>query len=209
MKAFHNDPEIKQKYIDRVKAHQAADEIIKGTYWQEGKGCAVGCTIEGDDHFKYETELGIPSILAYLEDSLFENMSNEDAKKFPLMFLEAIPVGADLSKVFNNLVIWEWEDPVHGMKNIPEISADKDLFDCCENVVTLYKRSLSGDQPSADEWRALEDLAEKIYWASASASAWARARASAWASASASDYQQEIFITAQKLIELLNQAPVE
>jgi len=30
----------KDKYIARVKAHQKADRIIKGTYWQDSKGCA-------------------------------------------------------------------------------------------------------------------------------------------------------------------------
>ena len=38
--AFHNDQKIKDKYIARVKAHQEADEIIKGKYWKNGKGCA-------------------------------------------------------------------------------------------------------------------------------------------------------------------------
>lgn len=32
MKAFHNDIKIKEKYVARVKAHQIADEIIKGKY---------------------------------------------------------------------------------------------------------------------------------------------------------------------------------
>lgn len=40
MVAFHNDPKIKAIYVKRVKAHQEADEIIKGKYWEEGKGCA-------------------------------------------------------------------------------------------------------------------------------------------------------------------------
>ncbi len=45
LRAFHNNPKVKSKYLARVKAHEKADEIIKGTYWQGGKGCAVGCTI--------------------------------------------------------------------------------------------------------------------------------------------------------------------
>ena len=116
--SFHGKQEIKDEYIARVKDHQASDRIVKGQYWENGKGCAVGCTIEGNEHNKYETELGIPEILARLEDGLFEEMSNEEAMKFPLRFLEAIPVGADLSKVFTKLIIWEWEDAEYGLKNI-------------------------------------------------------------------------------------------
>lgn len=49
MKAFHNDKKIKAKYLARVKAHIKAGEVIKGKYWENGKGCAVGCTIHGYD----------------------------------------------------------------------------------------------------------------------------------------------------------------
>lgn len=195
MLAFKNKQSIKDKYIARVKAHYEADEIIKGIYWENGKGCAVGCTIEGSDHSKYEKELGIPEILARLEDGLFEEMSNEEAKSFPLRFLEAIPVGADLSLVFAKLVIWEWEDKEYGLKNIKEISDDKELCDCCESVVTLYKKVLNGEKVETEEWDKLETLADKIYraWAGAGAwaearawaGAWARARARAWAGARA------------------------
>ena len=33
MKAFHGDSNIKAKYVERVKAHALADEIIHGKYW--------------------------------------------------------------------------------------------------------------------------------------------------------------------------------
>jgi len=55
MLAFHNDQEIKNKYLTRVKQHQAADEIVKGQYWEEGKSCAVGCTVHSNSHAAYET----------------------------------------------------------------------------------------------------------------------------------------------------------
>lgn len=70
--AFHGDKAIKAKYLARVKAHAEADEIIHGTYWEKGKGCAVGCTIHSEKHSAYETELGMPIILARLEDRIFE-----------------------------------------------------------------------------------------------------------------------------------------
>ena len=65
MRAFHNNPAIKEKYLARVRAHAAADEIIKGQYWQNGRGCAVGCTIHSSSHKAYEDELGIPRFLIY------------------------------------------------------------------------------------------------------------------------------------------------
>lgn len=226
--AFKGKQSIKDKFIKRVKAHAEADEIIKGTYWQNGKGCAVGCTIEGNQHDKYEKELGIPETLAHLEDGLFEAMPNEEAKKFPLRFLEAIPVGADLSQVLIKLIIWEWEDKKVGLKNIKEIKSDKELFKCCEDVVKLYKRTLDGEVVPTDEWESLEELADKIYYARAGAGAWAGARAGVWAGTRAgvwagaragasaragawagAEYEKQIMVTAEKLLILLSEAPVE
>ena len=67
--AFHGKQSVKDFYIERVRAHAAADEIIHGKYWENGKGCAVGCTIHSRTHARYETELGIPLALARLEDN--------------------------------------------------------------------------------------------------------------------------------------------
>src|SRR3990167_160830 len=146
MKTFNQ--ETKDKYIARVTAHAEADRIVKGKYWEEGKGCAVGCTIEGSDHTKYETELGIPASVAYLEDVIFEELPKEDAMKFPLRFLEAVPVGADLSKVTAKLMIWQWEDEQYGLKNIKEVSEDKEVVEACEYIVSLYKKIESGKKVS-------------------------------------------------------------
>lgn len=96
--SYNNDPALKEKYLARVSAHAEADEIIKGQYWENGKGCAVGCTIHSSNHAAYEEEIG-PEWLAQLEDTLFEGMDNGDAKAFPLAFLQAIPVGVNLERV--------------------------------------------------------------------------------------------------------------
>lgn len=98
--AYNNDPKLKEAMIAQMKSHMEQDKLIRGTYGdaEDGdsfKGCAVGCAldslniIEGKKestgkHERYEEELGIPEILARLEDDLFEEMSKEDSKIFPL-----------------------------------------------------------------------------------------------------------------------------
>ena len=99
MKAFHGKEEVKEKYLNRVKAHASADEFIQGTYWENGKGCAVGCTVHSDNHNAYEDELGIPAWLAKVEDRIFEGLPLDKAKKWPGEFLSSIKVGADLNKI--------------------------------------------------------------------------------------------------------------
>ena len=106
MKAFHNDPAIKEKYLSRVREHALADEIIKGVYWEKGRGCAVGCTIHSSNHKAYEDELGIPMILARLEDGIFECLPLDRAKLWPEQFLNIIKVGADLSNVWPKFADW-------------------------------------------------------------------------------------------------------
>jgi len=115
--AYHNDKKIRTKYLSRVKLHYKMDEIISGTYWENGKGCAVGCTIHGNEHARYETELGIPQTLARLEDRIFEGLANKDSKEWPIEFLAAIKVGADLSDVWNQFAIWLLIDKDHGVIN--------------------------------------------------------------------------------------------
>ena len=157
MQAFYNDPEIQKKYIDRVKAHYKADEIIQGTYWENGKGCAVGCTIQDDDvknshtnwHTRYEEALGVPRELAYLEDAIFEGLNNGKAKEFPLRFLNAIKLGADLSKVNDKFIIWLFSDEKEGI--ITKVTAE-DVKKVINDTTALFTRRLNGDNPTRDEW---------------------------------------------------------
>ena len=93
MLAYHGDPAIKAKHVARMRAHQEADELVRGTYWKNGKGCAVGCTIHSDNHAAYETKLGMPEWLACLEEKIFEKASMAVSYQFPLDLLSAIPVG--------------------------------------------------------------------------------------------------------------------
>jgi len=148
MRAFHNDPKIKDKYMARLQAHYAADEIVKGRYWEDGKGCAVGCTIHSDDHFAYETELGIPEALARLQDCVFEGLTLEKAKEFPIEFLGSVNVGSDLSLVVDKFLHWLLVDVEHG---VIQYSDDKQAV---QNVADLYQRKIDGETTDTSEWRA-------------------------------------------------------
>jgi hypothetical protein len=166
--AFHGEQSIKDKYVARAAAHRAAGEIRQNFgYWKRDndnvmRDCAVGCTLHSSNHEAYETELGIPCGLAYLEDGLFERMTPERAKDWPVEFLMAVPVGADLSKVAAQMILWMLVDEKEGIT----------AFDLSDNVkilarelAALYARSLSGDEPRDAEWdsvysRTLRDLSD-------------------------------------------------
>jgi len=123
MKAFHNDSAIKEKYLKRVRDHQAADELIRGIGYEKQKdgvfrGCAVGCTLNGYSHQDYETELGIPEWLARVEDTLFEGMNKKKSETWPERFLEAIPIGVDLDPIKPKFFIMLLEHTIGSMDRI-------------------------------------------------------------------------------------------
>jgi len=158
MKAFHNNPLTKEEYTNRLKDHYAADEIIQGTYWENGKGCAVGCTVHSGKHLAFETELGIPQVLAKLEDSIFEGLPNKLAKEFPLQFLSAITVGADLSKVWNYFAIWLLTDAKYG---ILQHVNNKEVV---QDVADAYLKDFT-TPVTVERWKELRDSAAAYYGA--------------------------------------------
>ena len=127
MQAFHGDPAIKAKYVNRLMQHRVAERLIQGTGWdlKRGKGCAVGCTLENYDHDRYPLELGLPVWLARYEDLLFESLPKEQAEQFAIDLLNVIPVGADVRQVARKLSILRLEQLQSALLLAPE----KDLKD--------------------------------------------------------------------------------
>ncbi len=193
MKAFHGSDDTKQLYLERVRAHAAADEIIHGTYWEKGRGCAIGCTIHSDDHRAYEAELGIPAVLAYLEDRIFEGLPLDRAKRWPEQFLVSIRVGADLSGIWPQFAIWLLADPEHGVIRFAD--------DRTAPIITGIAEWYRGPMSDLDEVSKLRDAASNAadaanasyaayaaYAADAPYAAYAAARAAYAANASYAAY---------------------
>jgi hypothetical protein len=172
MLAYHNDPTVKAKYLDRIRLHARAVEIIHGKYWEHGKGCAVGCTIHGSKHSLYESLLGIPQMLARLEDRLFEGLQNGRSKAFPEQFLLAAKVGADLSRVGWKFLHWLLTEEL-ASRDDPRVSAQ--IKRCAHVLVPLTK----GEPVNAVEAR---NAAAANAYAAANA-----ADAAAYAAANAAD----------------------
>jgi hypothetical protein len=156
MLAYHGDPAVKEFYLARVREHQA-DQILQNYgYWHHNRGCAVGCTVHGDDHKAYEVELGIPVILARLEDLLFEGMSPMKSKAWPEQFLTAIPVGADLSQIWSKFANWLLVDTEHGFI----AAADSDaLLSAITGVANFFASCSSDPAESPDALWAIYDVA--------------------------------------------------
>ncbi len=173
MRAFHNDQAVKDKYLARVKAHREIDNLVQGTGWKNGKGCAVGCTLESYDHAAYETELGIPEWLAHVEDKIFEGLDKETAMMWPERFLAAIRPGADLDKVKALFLVYVLES-ILGTFDHDKYPAIKLVIDA---VIDLYRTG----ETDPDKFRAAEVAA----WAATLAARVAAETAAAGAAVSA------------------------
>jgi hypothetical protein len=171
LKAFHNDPAIKAKYLSRVDDHAAADRLIRGVGWSDDgdgifKGCAVGCTLEAYDHSRYPVELGIPEWLARVEDTLFEGMTLERSRTWPHDFLAVINVGADLSKAEAPFVLACLNSTLASLNSVTLEAVDQDIVKLIQEATAAVSSAIelwSRSDHYSLEWEAdraaLADLA--------------------------------------------------
>jgi hypothetical protein len=161
MLTFHGSQELKDQRIAQVRAHRLADQLVHGQYWQDGKGCAVGCTIHSGEHMAYETELGIPVELAYAEDNIFERLGNGKAMLWPERFLQAIPVGVDLraTHVNKRYVLALLTDETRGIIHLTNNDAVRQR---ATEVAEFLKQGISEPSPTMapDALRRMADLAD-------------------------------------------------
>ena len=201
--AYHNDPALKSFVLAQLVEHREHDKLVKGQYWENGKGCAVGCTLEAvrlhkgnaakiahNKHALYEAELGIPMILARLEDKHFEELSNGDSQAWPERFISAIKPGANLAMIWPRYALWLLSEELPQRAKRPATVAS------LAEVAALYREWMEGAKPSAERWLSARRNAADAYaaYADAAAAAVYAARASFWKR------------SADKIIELLEAA---
>ena len=175
LRAFHNDPAIKAKYIARVEAHRVADELIRGVGWEDGRGCAIGCTLDAYDHSRYPIELGLPEWFARLEDAIFERLPVERAMRWPSDVLRAIPVGAAIDD--------ELRDELAALRLerlLPSLSENTQAYARqCEAALRQcvgFLRSPSKDESA----RSAAESARSAAWSAAESAARSAAASAAW-----------------------------
>ena len=200
MKAFYNDPLVKEKHILNLINHYNTDEIIKDRYWEFGKGCAVCCTLHLNKDKDFESELGIPNILARFEDAIFQGLTKKLAKEFPMKFLTAIKVGADLSSVWKLFMVWVLTDSEYGIINSAECKTS------IQDVADTYMRDTISPITNKKEKEIIDDAAA-AYTSYAVAYIYAAVYSYAYRCTVYKIARKQWYIEASnKLIELLKEA---
>ena len=158
--AYFGKDSIKQKYVNRMKNHIKADELVRGIGFEDCKGCAVGCTLDNYNHKSYETELGLPEWLARLEDTIFEGMSEEKSKQFPLLLLQSITPGANLDKTYHKFckyVLTEFADDC----------GEEPVRKAIEMVLSQHEKAIKGEIITIPELGRLYSAAWSAAWSAA------------------------------------------
>ena len=166
--AFHNDPALAAMVRAQVDAHTAADEIVQGRYWENGKGCFIGCLAHSDSADKVQDLTGFPVMLTRIAEGLFEGLDNATAKGFPQAVIAAPPVGADLSLVPWQFLHWCVTDALRQY-------ADPATQAACAPAVRVLADKAQGVPVTADAARAADAAARAADAAYAAAHAAARA----------------------------------
>ena len=202
--AFHNDPALAEMIRNQVQAHYDADEIVQGRYWENGKGCFIGCIAHGDSVATVEQLTGWPIMLTRIAENIFEGLPNDKAKDFLPRTMAAPKIGADLSLVSWKFLHWLVDDVLR------EYGTD-DVRIACAPALEIVAAKARGDTVTRAAARAAADAAAAAAYAAyaaadaAAAAAYAAdaaADAAAYAAADAAARERQ----ADKLIELLEDA---
>ena len=162
--------ELKQHWVDEMQAHQDADRLRSGDFWDGEKGCFFGCAMQSSDSTleKAIEAMELPSWLVYLAEAIFENLDegSEEQLNFPVELCKAIPVDADIDKV-NHLIAIDRLTPL-AHKHISVRAA-------IERVIRLHKKALTC-RVSDDDWSAARSAA----YSAADSAAYSAADSAAW-----------------------------
>ena len=191
LQAFHNNSQLQQEFLDRAQGHYDADELIHGIYWEDGKGCAIGCMIHSSNHEDLESLYGIPEWLGRLVDVLFEGMENKYSKEFYLSFIKTVANPSFLG--FDS-----WQHIYHQicLHNLEKECKNTDhplVKQAISDIIALHRI----EETDKEKWAAAETAADFAARSAARSAAWS---ATAPESAPESAVYKSI---ADNLIELL------
>lgn len=151
--SFDGDPARKERYLVRLRDHIDAGDFRFAPAWEDGKGSALGCTVEADDIDVYADRLGVPAALAMVLDNLVNCQPPgpmfRHATDFALRWLTMMPVGADLSPVPGTILCELLDHPVlrETTQRHPPVEAVRRV------VIDLHRSALDGQDVSRTQWR--------------------------------------------------------
>jgi hypothetical protein len=213
--AWHNEPKLKHAAMERLIEHRKLDQIAQGFYFDEGRGCHLGCLTHCDEHkdphSATELMFGIPERVAYWLEAVFEGLPQDKCANWVIESSESIPVGADLSKCHHELAYWLLGPDSPSAEG----NRHESVRDAIEKVREIHRQAMTGEVDEAAwsaarsaAWSAARSAAESAARSAAESAAESAARSAAesaaWSAAESAAWEQ----IAEKSIEIFKNAPV-
>lgn len=150
--AFQGDPAIKAQALARLNRHFDAGSFVFYPAWENGVANVIGAVVESDDKQAYADRLGYPIAWVNALEGIVNAMrALPAAQAYARVLLERTPVGADLSKLISQLVLF--------ILNQPEIAAltaaREDVEKARWAVLDLHGQTIAGEVVDRKAWKAV------------------------------------------------------
>lgn len=171
--AFHADADLKSSVVNRVRRLIADDKIDTPKLFlnfddSSDRYTLLTAAVPTADPEVYEKELGIPSELARLEESVHGLLMREvgagvyafrgESAHYPVDWLQALPPGKDLQRVVPMFLDW-W---LHDLANVYLSPVDDAAAEMAKLVAGLHARVARGDLPTRREWKSARHRSDEI-----------------------------------------------
>jgi len=158
-----------------VAKHLEADALIKGAYWQRGKGCFIGCLTHSDNPKTAVDRFGLPQPVLRIAEDIFEALPEDEGKAFFAALPAAVERdGKDLSRV-------HWQFLAAELRALPRVKAD------VQAVIDPVIEGMDLLSKGQERQEALAYAARAAHYAAARAAHYAAAYAARAAHYAASD----------------------
>ncbi|HTD03878.1 thioredoxin [Undibacterium sp.] len=176
-RAFWGDADLQKAVATQVRQHIEADQVVTAKRVpicdeENQKYSLMGAALHAADMDRYEGTLGIPAVLAQLEEAVHSLMMVEvadgDGKSYdafreqgcsyPVDWLQSIPLGADLRRVTPHFLHWLLLDLISA-PYLSAFSVVDDAKSVVRDVAALHARTATGTMPNAAEWKAAREAA--------------------------------------------------
>jgi len=157
--AFHNDANVRDLALKRLRTHVAAGRLVPGPLqWNGEQGSLVGCLVESDELIVWQAKLGLPQWLAVTLDALSANLhETAEMEQFGVDCLQAIRVGADVDATGSALVVHVLDVAAQATASVPAGVADS-----LAAVRALHVRAAARQAVAPAEWRAARKAATQV-----------------------------------------------
>lgn len=150
--AFLGDPAIKAQALARLRSHIAAGTFVIFPAWEDGKANVIGALVQADDKQAFAEQYGYPiAFSTALELIVNAFRVLPAAQDFVEAMLERTPVGADLSRVVSQALVFLLERP----DTVALTARHAEIESHRRSVVALHQRAIADEEPDRTEWKAV------------------------------------------------------